>query len=388
MNIKEMTVDELMERRNAIGAELENADADLDALEAEVKSINEELESRKAAETKRNELRNAVAMGDGEVKEKFEKEERKTMTIEEIRSSKEYVNAFANYVKTGDDSECRSLLTTNSNVQSNPGQVPVPTIIEGRIRTAWERTGLLDLVRKTYVRGNLNVGFELSATAAAVHDEGTDAPAEEVLTLGVVSLIPQSIKKWIRISDEALDLGGEEFLFYIYDEITYQIAKEAKRLLINAIATAPATSSATAVGVPVVEGAPGLSIIATAVANLSDEANDITVVMNRLTHAQFITAMAGANYAFDPFDGVRVVYDNTLPAYAGSLSASTVWAIVGDFGLGAQMNFPNGDEIKLKYDDLTEAQADLVKIVGRMFVAIGIVAPNAFVKITTVASEG
>ena len=193
MNIKEMTVDELMERRAAIGSELENADADLDALEAEVKSINEELESRKAAETKRNELRNAVAMGDGEVKEKFEKEERKSMTIEEIRSSKEYVNAFADYIKTGKDDECRALLSTN--VAS--GQVPVPTIIEGRIRTAWERTGLLDIVRKTYVRGNLNVGFELSATAAAVHAEGTDAPAEEALTLGVVSLIPQSIKKWI-----------------------------------------------------------------------------------------------------------------------------------------------------------------------------------------------
>ena len=362
MNIKEMTVDELMERRAAIGSELENADADLDALEAEVKSINEELESRKAAETKRNELRNAVAMGDGEVKEKFEKEERKSMTIEEIRSSKEYVNAFADYVKTGDDSECRSLLTKNSNVQSNPGQVPVPTIIEGRIRTAWERTGLLDLVRKTYVRGNLNVGFELSATAAAVHAEGTDAPAEEVLTLGVVSLIPQSIKKWIRISDEALDLGGEEFLFYIYDEITYQIAKEAKRLLVVAIT-----------------GAPTLAIVAQAVANLGDDAANIAVVMNRLTHADFIAAIAANGFMFDPFEGYAVHYDNTLPAYSAA-TAGQKWMIVGDFD-GAQMNFPNGQDIRLKFDDLTEAESDLVKIVGRMFVAIGITAPGRFVTV-------
>lgn len=379
MNIKEMTVDELMERRTAIGAELENADADLDALEAEVKSINEELESRKAAETKRNELRNAVAMGDGEVKEKFEKEERKSMTIEEIRSSKEYVNAFADYVKTGDDSECRSLLTKNSNVQSNPGQVPVPTIIEGRIRTAWERTGLLDLVRKTYVRGNLNVGFELSATAAAVHAEGTDAPAEEVLTLGVVSLIPQSIKKWIRISDEALDLGGEEFLFYIYDEITYQIAKEAKRLLVTAITGAPAASTGTQIGVPVITGAPTLAIVAQAVANLGDDASKIAVVMNRLTHADFIAAIAANGFMFDPFEGYAVHYDNTLPAYSAATTGQK-WMIVGDFD-GAQMNFPNGQDIRLKFDDLTEAESDLVKIVGRMFVAIGITAPGRFVTV-------
>lgn len=379
MNIKEMTVDELMERRAAIGSELENADADLDALEAEVKSINEELESRKAAETKRNELRNAVAMGDGEVKEKFEKEERKSMTIEEIRSSKEYVNAFADYVKTGDDSECRSLLTKNSNVQANPGQVPVPTIIEGRIRTAWERTGLLDLVRKTYVRGNLNVGFELSATAAAVHAEGTDAPAEEVLTLGVVSLIPQSIKKWIRISDEALDLGGEEFLFYIYDEITYQIAKEAKRLLVVAITGAPAASTGTQIGVPVITGAPTLAIVAQAVANLGDDAANIAVVMNRLTHADFIAAIAANGFMFDPFEGYAVHYDNTLPAYSAATTGQK-WMIVGDFD-GAQMNFPNGEDIRLKFDDLTEAQADLVKIVGRMFVAIGITAPGRFVTV-------
>lgn len=379
MNIKEMTVDELMERRATIGSELENADADLDALEAEVKSINEELESRKAAETKRNELRNAVAMGGGEVKEKFEKEERKSMTIEEIRSSKEYVNAFADYVKTGDDSECRSLLTTNSNVQSNPGQVPVPTIIEGRIRTAWERTGLLDLVRKTYVRGNLNVGFELSATAAAVHAEGTDAPAEEVLTLGVVSLIPQSIKKWIRISDEALDLGGEEFLFYIYDEITYQIAKEAKRLLVVAITGAPAASTGTQIGVPVITGAPTLAIVAQAVANLGDDAANIAVVMNRLTHADFIAAIAANGFMFDPFEGYAVHYDNTLPAYSAA-TAGQKWMIVGDFD-GAQMNFPNGQDIRLKFDDLTEAESDLVKIVGRMFVAIGITAPGRFVTV-------
>ena len=379
MNFSEMTIQELEERRTAIAAEVEGEGADLDALEEEVRAINAELEARKAAAKRRNAIRSAVANGAGTITGKIPTDEVHKMTIDEIRSMPEYVEAFANYVKTGKDDECRALLTTNSSVQSNPGQVPVPTVIEGRIRTAWERTGLLDLVRKTYVRGNLQVGFELSATGASVHAEGTDAPAEEVLTLGVVTMIPQSIKKWIRISDEALDLGGEEFLDYIYDEITYQIAKEAKRLLIQAIVSAGATNSATAIGVPVITGTPSLAVVAQAVANLADDAANVAVVMNRLTHAAFIEAIAANHYMFDPFQNVAVHYDNTLPAYADATSGQT-WMIVGDFD-GAQMNFPNGEDIRLKYDDLTEAQADLIKIVGRMFVAIGITKPGAFVKV-------
>lgn len=380
MDLTTMTVQELEERRTAIAAEVEGEGADLDALEEEVRAINAELEARKAVAEKRNAIRSAVANGAGTITGKIPTNEVHEMTIDEIRSMPEYVEAFASYVKTGKDDECRALLTKNSNVAANPGQVPVPTVIEGRIRTAWERTGLLDLVRKTYVRGNLQVGFELSATGASVHAEGTDAPAEEALTLGVVTLIPQSIKKWIRISDEALDLGGEEFLDYIYDEIAYQIAKEAKRLLIQAIVSAGATNSATAIGVPVITGTPSLAVVAQAVANLADDAANVAVVMNRLTHADFIAAIAANGYMFDPFEGVAVHYDNTLPAYAAATSGQT-WMIVGDFD-GAQMNFPKGEDIRLKYDDLTEAQADLIKIVGRMFVAIGITKPGAFVKVT------
>ena len=151
MDIKEMSIEELMERRTAIAAEIDAPEADLDALEAEARSINEEMENRKAEETKRNEIRNAVAQGDGEITEKFEIEERKTMTLEEIRSSKEYENAFAEYLKTGKDDECRAALLT-ANVS---GQVPVPTYVEDRIRTAWQKLGLMDLVRKTYIKGNL-----------------------------------------------------------------------------------------------------------------------------------------------------------------------------------------------------------------------------------------
>ena len=223
MNFNEFETEALMERRAALAEEIEKDGADLDVIEEEVRAINAELEQRKAAEAQKKALREQVAQGAGETRDKTEEKENKEMTLEEIRSSKEYVDAFAKYIKTGDDKECRALLTTN--VQS--GVLPVPTIIEGRIRTAWQKNGIMELVSKTYIKGNLQIGFELSADPAYVHVEGATANTEEALTFGVVTMTPQSIKKWITISDEALDMDGEEFLYYVYDELTYQIAKKA-----------------------------------------------------------------------------------------------------------------------------------------------------------------
>lgn len=381
MEIKDMQVEELLERRSAIAEEVNDADAEkLDALEAEVKSINEELEARKEAEAQRNEIRARVAEGAGEVRETISDEEVKKMTLEEVRGSHEYNVAFAEYIKSENDKECRALLTENVS-----GDVPVPSYVEDRIRTAWQRNGLMDLVRKTYVRGNLRVGFEKSATAATVHTESTSAIAEEELHLGIVSLIPSSIKKFIRISDEARDLAGEQFLDYVYDELAYQIAKKAQAELIGKITALTASATTQAVGVGIVAGTPSLGIVATALATLSDEAANPVIVMNKASWGQFKAAQYAANFPIDLFEGLPVHFDSTLPAYTSNtatLASGTTWMVVGDFGVGAQANFPNGDEITIKYDDLTYAEADLIKIVGREYVGLGIVADHAFCKVT------
>ena len=377
MELKDMSIEQLEERKAAIAGELDNPEADLDALESEVRGINEEIENRRAAEEKRVEIRNAVASGQGEVIETIKTEEKKTMSLEEIRSSKEYVNAFANYIKTNDDKECRNLLLT----ENVSGDVPVPSIIEGRIRTAWEKLGLMNLVRKTYIRGNLRIGFELSATGAVVHTEGTTAPDDETLTFGVVQMIPESIKKWIKISDEAMDLGGEEFLYYIYDELTYQIAKKAQEQLISKITALTASATTSAVGVGVVAGSPSVGIVAQAIGTLSDEAGSPVCVMNKATWAQFKAAQYAGQFNVDPFEGLPVHFCSDLPVFSTTGTAGTTWMIVGDFG-GAHANFPNGDEIKIKYDDNSLAEADLVKIVGREYVALGVTQDHAFCKVT------
>lgn len=379
MEFKEMTVEQLEERKSAIVAELDNEGADLDALEAEVRAIKEELETRAKEEAQKAEIRKTVAdIKAPVVMEKVVEEKREMKTNEEIRASKEYIDAYARYMISENDAEVRSLLTENVS-----GVVPVPTIVDDIIRTAWEKSDILSRVRKTNIRGNLKVPFELTADGAYEHTEGTAAPTEESLTLGIVTMIPKNIKKWIRISDEAIAMGGETLVRYIYDEITYQIIKKLTALVIADITGASTSASSSAVDVPAISMNPALTTVATAFANLSDEATDPVIIMNKLTYASFIGAQAGGNFSFDPFNGLKVLFSSALPAYS-SASNNQVYAIVGDLK-GAQVNYPEGEGIVLKYDDLSEAEADLVKIVGRQYAAHALTARKMFCNIKKTA---
>lgn len=379
MEFNTMTIEQLLERRAAIAGELDAPEADLDALEAEVRSINEEIESRKQAEQRKTDLRAAVANGAGEVTNKMTEEENK-MTFDEIRASSAYADAYANYIKSGDDKECRSLLTENAS-----GTVPVPVIVDDIVRTAWESDQILSRVRKTNFRGNLKVAFERSADPAVVHTEGTSAPSEESLLLGIVTMIPANIKKWIRLSDEAVAMGGEGFLRYVYSELTHQIIKKLAALVIGDIAGAGTSNGATAVGVPKVNAAPAVGTVAAAIGNLSDGADNLVVIMNRLTWSSFKAAQYSGNFDADPFEGLPVLFCDALPAYSAA-STNDVYAIVGDLN-GAQVNYPEGEGVVIKYDDMTEAEADLVKVVGRQYAAHAVTAPGRFVNITKPAAQ-
>ena len=332
------------------------------ALDERAKVIAEEVETRKADMLK-------VAAGAGNVVAKAPTEVR---TNDTVRASKEYVDAYARYCISGNDEECRSLLTTNVS-----GQIPVPTIIDEIIRTAWDRSEILSRVRRTFVRGNLKVAFEKSATGAYEHTEGTTAPTEEEITLGIVEMIPKNIKKWITISDEAIAMGGETLLRYIYDEITYQIVtKKLTDLVVNDVITSPTTATGSAASVANLSEAPSLTTVGDAFARLSDEARDPVVVMNKLTYAAFKAAQKAGNFATDPFEGLPVYFNNSLPAYSDA-STSQAYMFVGDMS-GVQVNYPEGDNVVIKYDDLSLAESDLVKIVGRHYAAHAVTACGRF----------
>lgn len=380
MEFKTATVEELEARRAAIVEETDKDDADLDALEEELRGINAELEARKKAAEQRAKIRDAVAAGAGTVIDKPAAEGRKEMPEFEIRNSKEYIEAFAQYVKTGKEEEVRALLTENVST----GTVPVPDFVYDVIKTAWDKEGIMARVKKSYLKGNLKVGFEISGDDAVIHTEGSGAVNEEDLVLGIVNLVPESIKKWISVSDEVMDMHGEEFLRYIYDELAYKIAKKSADRLIAKIVAASTVSTNTpsgAVGLPkLTQASIAVGNVAAAIGELSDEAANPIIVMNKLTWSAFKAAQYAAGYAVDPFEGLDVEFNNSLKAFSAASTGDT-YMIVGDFDQGALANFPNGEDITFKFDDVTLSTSDLVKVIGRRPVALGVVAPKSFVRI-------
>ena len=385
-----MTRDEIMmldaeqiDARSAeLASEIEKAETNeaMDAIQSEMEAIEErraqirlEVEQRKADMA-------AVIKGQGDVIEEV-KDERKVNTME-MRNTPEYINAYAEYIKSGNDMECRKLTSENDTTPNGTGTVAVPEFVYDIVKTAWEREGIMSLVRKSYLKGNLKVQFEISGDLAVVHEEGAAAVSEENLVLGVVTLVPKSIKKWISISDEVYDLRGEAFLRYIYDELTYRIAKKAANEMVAKIEACGTVSTTTCPGVPKLQAAsPALGTVAAAMALLSDEAANPVIIMNKATWGAFKAVEYAGSFPVDPFEGLPVIFNNTVKSSAAATTGET-YAIVGDLGHGALANFPNGEGIDFKFDELSQKKADLIEVLGRQYVGLGVVAPDAFVKIT------
>ncbi len=361
---------DLEKRSIEIAEEVKTAEADaLDALDAELNAIEERKAAIKAEAEEKRKAMAEVLKGEGKVIEE-KQEERKTMDSREIRSSKEYIDAYAEYLKTGDATECRKILTENSEY-GDGGEVAVPTFVEERINTAWNDNEILKRIRKTYFKGNLKVGYEYSAPDAVWHGEGENAISEEDLRLAVIEMIPKMAKKMIRVSDEVLAMRSEELISYLYDEIEYKLMDLVSKTLIEKVAAGsdPLVKNymieGDSVSTVAIIGAAGL---------LGGEAKNPVLIMTRETASQLKMAALEGKYAYDPFDGMEVLFVESMPEGVG--------AIIADLS-GAQANFPEGEEVRFKFDDLTDAAADLVRIIGRVYVAVDITAPGKFVVIKT-----
>ena len=369
---------ELKEEMAAVTADTEAEK--LNALEEEVRALKEEREQLdaelaqlKAEAEKAEEIRNQIAEEKiGDVIEKHQEEKR--MENMEIRNTPEYIDAFANYIKTGNDKECRTLLT-----ETVSGTVPVPSLVEDIVKTAWEKNELLSRITKTSFRGNLKVPFEKSADPAYVHTEGTTGLTEEDLQLGIVTLTPANIKKWIKISDESVAMGGEQFVQYIYSELAQRVMEKLVKELVADANSAQTTHQDTSIGIPKITEAPSVTVAQNAADQTSEEATDLCIALNPLSIAAFRDAAAAGNYGIDPFAGLTVIKCSALPAYS-SASDNAMYAIVGDLK-AFQVNYPEGEGVVTVWDPYTYAEDDMVKVVARQYAGHGVTAPGRLVKL-------
>lgn len=360
--IRALDMEQLEERAAEIASEVETADAEaVDTLSEELDVIEERKEEIRAEAEEKRAAIEAVIEGEGEEVE-TSKEER-TMTNIEVRKTPEYLDAWVEDLKGKATEEQRALLTENA----EDGTVAIPVYVEERIETAWEENEVLRRVKKSFFKGIVKVGVEMSASGAVVHEEGDEAISPEELVLAYTELIPGTIKKLVEVSDEVLDFHGEAMVDYLIDEINYQLAKTAADGVVETIIGNPDVTSVTAAGASLTTA----DLIA-AEGQLAGDANPVAI-MTRAAAADLKAAALSGQYGYDPFDGMEVIYTDSA-AITGAM------AIVADL-TGVQANFPNGYEPKIKFDEMTKADADMVRIIGRLPVGIGIVNYGKIVKI-------
>lgn len=361
--IKVLEMDEVETRVSEIIEETRDASPEeLDAIAEELDAIEErKAEIKSAAEEKRAVIDAVIEKA--EVIEEPKEERKVKMSDIEIRKSAEYLDAWVESLKGKASEEQRALLTTNA----TNGTIAVPVYVEDKINTAWENNDLMRRIRRTYFKGNLKVGYEASAGGASIHTEGGDPVTEEALEVGFVDLIPKTIKKMVKYSTEVMDMKGEAWVDYIFDEVTYQIVLKAVTETIAAMHGSGLIDG-------MVAAAPGVittADIITAEGMLGGEATNPVFITTRQTAAAIKAAALSAGFAFDPFDGMEVIYA-PMPA--------SVFGYVADLS-GVQANFPNGDQVNFVFDEYTDAPSDLVRVIGRLLMAVDVVATGKVVEI-------
>lgn len=381
MDLSKLTNEELdlklkeLETRSAIADETE-----LEKIAGEVEEIETRKNEIKLEFEKAEEARKAIAEAPQVEEPETIIEERinKTMDLKELRSSKEYIDAFANYIKTGKEEEIRTLLT-----DVGGGTIPTPTFVQEYVETAWDKSNVASKVKKLNIKGVLKVPYEISSTAADFHTEGGEAPDEETLVIGEAVVTPATIKKWVSYSTEVLSMKSEEFLRYIYDELTFRIIKKLDEAIVAAAASASSPFTAT-VDVAAIDA----TTILQGLAELTDTAAEPTIVMNKkVFFNDFMGLMDNNNRPIYEvlldnekkpryfLCGCEVVFDNVN--FSDEPGEGDPIALVGDFG-GVTVNYPDGEDIKMIVDPYTLAPDDKIRVIARLYVGAAVTKPASF----------
>ena len=224
MELKEMTVEQLEERKAAIGAELDNEGADLDALENEVRAIKAELEARKEEEAKKAEVREAVALGEGEVIKTFV-EEKRTMEKNFSVDSVEYRDAWIKNLMGKELSvEERTAIT---------GTDAIPTETLDKIVNVLKENALLGKIDLMQIPGYVKIPIYATNNDATWTDSSTDS--QDVI--GSITLQPKQLIKTIEVPATVDKMSISAFERYITEALANKIESALQKAVIAGTGT-------------------------------------------------------------------------------------------------------------------------------------------------------
>lgn len=406
------------ERRNAIideiaskKEEFENADTDTreellndveeltkeaEAIEEENKDLEEQRSTFKAQEER-------MSLSSNLTKTKIE-ERKDQMEINDVLNSKEYEQLYADMIRGKvDEKEVRSFL---KRTDPDPGlstattNIPVPVIMQGFVETAWYQYGKFSrLVSESFEPAIIKIPVEAEASGASWHTESGDAPAEEYITLSQILLQPKTIKKWISLTTELMAMASADFLRYVADELVYRVVLALDEAIIN-------RTDLNGEGViGIIGNANTESVSAQLDFNVINEAvselvtfEDLVIAMNPKTFFKnfmgltdqvgnpiFRVVHDNENRAQYYLSGYRVEFTQALPAYEDA-DPGDAYAVVGNFRRGYRLNYPEGRNVITLVDPYTKAPEDLVRMIGRLYVAGNVVKPKHFVELKVPAS--
>lgn len=400
---------EIVDEVNAKKEEFENADTDkrdeileeVEALTDEADKIDEEVE--KLEEERKNFKAQEERMSLSKSLEKTKIEERKEQISNmenNVLKTKEYNQIYADFIRGKvDEKEVRSFLEARA-LATTTQYVPVPELMQGYVETAWYTYGKFSrLVSETFEPAILKIPVEVSADGAVWHDEGGEAPQEETIEFGQIILQPKMIKKWISLTDELMAMSADDFLRYISDELVYRVILA----LDEAIISRTDTYGQGVIGIvgndltEKVSAEIGFNVINEALANLVTF-EDLTIAMNPATffnNFMGLTDMVGSpifrvvhdneNRPQYYLSGHRVEFTQALPAYADAEAGDT-YAVIGNFRRGYRLNYPQGRNVITLVDPYTLATEDLVRMIGRLYVAGNVVKPKHFAELAVPSS--
>lgn len=392
---KNEIVDEVETRKSTFEtSDVETRDSllkEVEDLTNEAKSIDEKLGNLNELRSRLEEQEKAMSING--LVERCEVKAMEERTNE--FASKEYTSKYADFIRGKiNETELRASLSTALD------NVPVPTIMQGYIETAWAKYGKFSSeVKETFVKGLLTIPYEVKADGAVWHDENSEAPKEETITLGQILLAPKTIKKWISLTDELMAMAAEEFLKYVAEELVYQIVKAEDDAIISRT-DSNGKGIIGIVGNALTEKASvelGFNTINEAIASLNSFDN-LLVAMNpqtffknvmglKDTTGQPIYRVSADNEGKAKYfmGGYRVEFTDALPAYDDA-SGGEAYAVVGNFADGYRVNYPNGKDVSTLVDPYTLATEDVVRMVGKLLVAGNVVRPKHFVQINKVSA--
>lgn len=268
------TLKEIETRLAAIAQEVETDGADLDALEAEARSLKEARQQLLDQAEKRNKILAAVAAMSGtpavEAPKPTETRNFEIMTPADVRETPEYRSAFCKYLQHNEMTDVEKRAWTSATASAGPA---IPNELADQImKKAHQVAPLLGEITMLHVPGGVTYAVEGTTNDASEHAENaSQTPAAD--TLAKVSLTGWELSKYLQVSKSVQRMAIPAFEAFLVQTLGEALA----RLLVKRIISGSGSSQATGIDK----------------ANTWDSTNSITVAKAASLTAQNVLDLIG-----------------------------------------------------------------------------------------------